>query len=64
MRQPELYNVDELTAMKVSTQLPSGQWVAARPYGTNIHTFLWRWSIAWLVFTGQCDAIAWKGQTR
>ena len=64
IRQPELYSVDELIEMRVFTQLPSGQWVAARRIGSNMRTFQWRWNIAWLVLTGQCDAIAWKGQRK
>ena len=44
----------------VSTQLPSGEWVMARP--EPFHSFVYRWKCAWLVFTGKADALIWRGQ--
>jgi hypothetical protein len=50
-----LYGVHELQRWEVGTQMPSGQWVAARPLWVS-----WgRWKHAWWVFTGRCDAIYW-----
>lgn len=36
------------------------QWVPARPEG--LWSFSNRCKLAWLVFTGRCDALRWPGQ--
>ncbi len=60
MRQPELYSAKQLRVWNVDTRLPSGESVPARPMGYNLHGFLWRWHLAWLVLTGQADALGWQ----
>ena len=60
MRQPMLYSAKQLKNWNCSTQLPSGEWVPARPMGHNLRTIFWRWHVAWLVLTGQADAVGWQ----
>lgn len=59
MRQPEIYDSKEIKEWSVTTTDGNGIWRLARPEGSNRHTFMWRWHLAWLVFTGKCDALAW-----
>jgi hypothetical protein len=39
------------------TELPSGRWVPSRPLGSRYG--LKRLHAAWLVFSGQADALVW-----
>lgn len=56
---PSLWRLPELSesVKSVSCQLPSGKWVPARPIG--LFGIRHRFSLAWKVFTGQCDALLW-----
>lgn len=41
------------------------RWVFARPAGYGGVCLLWRLRMAWKVFTGQCDVLAWNaGQSK
>lgn len=40
--------------------LPDGRWVPARPLG--FYSLGSRLKAAWLVFTGEADAVLWPGQ--
>ena len=59
---PSLVNADALIARAGQTAagLPDGRYVEARPLGWP--RFLNRLRLAWLVFTGRCDALEWTGQ--
>jgi hypothetical protein len=65
MRKPEIIDVYNLVANPhcVSTEwtLPSGRkwWGPARAYGWNQLRFFGRLKAAWLVFTGNADALVW-----
>lgn len=62
-----VYNADWLRTQRwdghgVQTQLPNGDWVAARPIHHK-HMFWWeRLAVAWQVFRGKYDALQWTGQ--
>jgi len=49
-------------AMSCSIELPDGRWVPAR--SEPFHSIMQRWRAAWLVFTGQADALIWIGQPK
>ena len=59
---PDIVCVTQIVKDAACTQagLPDGRWVPARPLGGG-----WRFQrikAAWLVFTGQADALTWPGQ--
>jgi hypothetical protein len=59
MRQPEMYSASLIKKWDVDQQSESGEWIPARPIGTNIWPWTWRWKLAWDVLTGKCDALNW-----
>jgi hypothetical protein len=71
MRNPELYNADEVIKWNVATTeiitkdyrgVPvQCDWVAARPLGRS-GPFWYRFKLAWMVFTGKCDVLKWHKQ--
>jgi len=60
MRQPEIYNAKTIKEWDWKTELVNGRWVPARPYPHNMRSWIWRFRLAWLVFTGKCDALCWN----
>lgn len=60
MRIPDLYSVSDLRNHPVDTQLPSGDWVPARPMGLHGLHLVWRLRFAWLVFVGRYDVVRWS----
>lgn len=60
MRMPNIYRAKEIKNWDTDTELPSGEWVPARPHPYSDRTFMWRFHLAWLVFTGKCDALGWQ----
>lgn len=61
MRTPSIRYADDLKKWDCDTQIKGGRWVCARPYKTGGIYLLWRLELAWYVFTGKYDALAWKG---
>lgn len=62
-RTPNLYTLENLirTANSgVSSGLPDGRWVPARPLG--FYSIGNRIKCAWMVFTGRADAVVWPGE--
>ena len=59
---PNIVNLRSVLDSVNSTQTEiNGNWVPARPLG--FYSIGYRLKAAWLVFTGQCDALKWpKGQ--
>ena len=41
-------------------EVEKGKWAPARPLGYD--SFRSRLRLAWMVFTGKCDALKWPGQ--
>lgn len=67
MTEPTLWNADVLVRIARENQagLPDGRWVAARPLAFPRDPIRGTWHrlrLAWLVFTGRCDALQWTGQ--
>ena len=62
MKTPAIRDVVDIvrSAETTSCGLPDGRYVPARmlPY----YSLTQRWKAAWLVFTGQADAVTWPGQ--
>ena len=59
---PSIRDVREVVqdAVSIQCRLPNGQYVPARSLGSS---FLGdRWRAAWLVWTGQADALIYPGQ--
>lgn len=63
-RKPDIRCVTEVVRDAEATQagLPNGRYVPARSYASNQLKFFGRWRAAWLVFTGQADAVTYPGQ--
>ena len=65
MRTPTIRFADDLRDWGVSVEDQGGRWVLARPESRGGLRILWRARMAWLVFTGRCDVLAWKaGQSK
>ena len=64
MKKPMLYTADEIKAWDVyeNRQDNNGReyWQPARPEGRD--SFIKRFTLAWKVLTGQCDALYWRDQ--
>lgn len=62
MRDTLITHIDSLkdTSCNVTTQLPDGRWVPARPLGYS--SMIYKLRATWLVFTGKADALIWEGQ--
>lgn len=62
MKSISIINSDQLKKWNIiirpSDHKESG-WILARPLGMT--GFIYRLRCAWLVFTGQCDVLKWKG---
>ena len=62
MQVPTVRFADHLDSDWELTETAEGHWVRVRPLaGNGEFDLLHRLSCAWLVFTGQCDVLAWKG---
>jgi len=63
MRVPSIIYADDLQdwSEKVEDK-NSGRWVLARPMSHGVICFLWRLRLAWKVFTGKVDVLAWKAE--
>ena len=63
MRVPSIIYADDLQdwSEKVDDK-NSGRWVLARPISSGGICFLWRLRLAWKVFTGKVDVLAWKAE--
>jgi len=59
MREPNIFHIDTLKDWDVEKQLSNSSWVPARPDPPN-YGLKTRLKVAWLVFTGQCDAVEWR----
>ena len=63
MRKPAIFDVRSVAMLATSNGQrsigPDGEehWLPARP--TGYQSFFQRWRAAWLVFTGQADALVW-----
>lgn len=60
MRKPSIRYADDIKHWDCDTEI-NGRWVLARPYSTSGFYLLWRLKLAWYVFIGKYDALAWKG---
>ena len=60
MRIPSIRYADDIQHWDCDSEI-NGKWVCARPYCTGGIWFLWRLKLAWYVFIGKYDALAWKG---
>ena len=59
---PQIYIADQLRKWDVDCQISPGMWVACRPMSPSFYGVADRLRLAWLVFTGECDALKWRGQ--
>lgn len=59
MKTVSLIHADSLLELRVDREI-DGQWVLARPLG--MAGLFHRMRLAWLVFTGRCDALKWTKQ--
>lgn len=58
MKSPDVYRLEDLLRIVSQNRtLINEKWVSARPLGFS--SFLHRFKCAWLVFTGQADALIW-----
>jgi hypothetical protein len=64
MRKPDIRCVTEVVkdAAECGAGLPDGRYVPARSYSWNQLRPFGRLTAAWLVFTGQADAVTYPGQ--
>ena len=60
MRTPSIRYADDIKQWDCTAEI-NGEWVLARAYSTPGIHFLWRLQLAWDVFTGKYDALAWNG---
>ena len=62
MRCPNVIDAYEMAegAYSSTTTPVDGEWVIARPFG--LASVGRRFRVAWMVFTGQADALVWPGQ--
>lgn len=61
MKTPVLYSADEIKCWDVQTKSKNGLWTQARPMSRPGFNLKLRLSLAWMVFTGQADALIWLG---
>lgn len=59
MRIPGLVHAEDIINLAARVNI-NGKWVQARP--VPYYGMFRRFKLAWLVFTGECDAIKWEGQ--
>src|SRR5579862_2180552 len=66
MRVPSVYTASEIATWTVSEEYEPGKWRPARPCSFQAESipswwdfFKMRCRIAWMVFTGECDALRW-----
>lgn len=62
MNQPQIIHTNYIDT-DTHTQDKYGAWVPARPlpyYHSDLNNLLNRLRLAWLVFTGRCDALQWS----
>jgi len=57
---PSLYTAQQLQAWTNYYRTDEGGLFPARPLGWQGLRLRHRLKLAWLVFTGQCDALSWK----
>ena len=61
MRIPNIKYADDIKQWDCTTERDGGKWVCARPYCVGGIRVLRRLKLAWYVFTGKYDALAWHG---
>ena len=63
MKQPQIFHANYIDMdTRTQTQDSNGAWVPARPLAyqhTGFRNLQNRLHLAWLVFTGKCDALQW-----
>jgi hypothetical protein len=59
MKIPQVVHADDLVK-EWPFHGKNGEWFMARPL--PMYTIFERWKCAWLVFTGQADALLWRNQ--
>lgn len=64
MRKPDIRCVTQVVREAQETQagLPDGRYVPARSYARNQLCWYGRFKAAWLVFSGNADAVTYPGQ--
>lgn len=66
MKTPNIFYIDNLikhsehNSAQIKAPDGTGKWVPARPL--PYYDWKARFKAAWLVFTGQADAVMWRGQ--
>lgn len=67
MRFPAIYRAHEIATWQVAEEYEPGKWTPCRPCPYEAESLShWlmltvdRFRIAWLVFTGKCDALSWR----
>jgi hypothetical protein len=58
MKTPVIRYMEELQDWDTTRESSMGE-VCIRPYAFGGLHILWRLNLAWLVFTGKCDALEW-----
>ena len=59
MRQPGIYTAHAIKNWKTQVEVKKGIWIPARPIGGGF-SFLWRFKLAYDVFTGRFDVLNWQ----
>jgi hypothetical protein len=67
MRQPDIWTVDAIRNHSVAEEVPAtaltpAYWRPCRPMAHNAFSWWWRFKLAWMVFTGQCDCLRWYNE--
>lgn len=65
MRQPDIWTVGAIQQHKVTQCVHSMHkggdlWLPKRPEAHNAFSWKWRFKMAWLVLTGECDVLRWE----
>lgn len=60
MKTPSVRYADDIKDWDAQTEI-NKKWVLARPESSHGVFLLWRLRLAWRVFKGDCDVLAWKG---
>lgn len=61
MHTPSIRYADNIKQWDCTMCTKDGRWVLARAYSTRGIHLLWRLQLAWDVFSGKYDALAWEG---
>lgn len=60
MNTPSIRYADDIKNLDTQTK-KNNNWVLARPEPIRGLFLFWRLRLAWRVFKGDCDVLAWKG---